>query len=283
MIISCFSLSLLLASCKSELQHSESDDLEAPEIEIKLPLASHASKSSCCHRNRVFLTLGKEGYHVENYTTTADLPALYEILKKARHEMQPGHLPLIYLISPPDLPFSKVSLAVRAASKAGFADIFFVSKRKPNSGNHLNHGILLQLPVPDGSSPPAITPVFIKANAQGDIFIHTGAHQELLDVGSYLRHFPKLNERLDVYCAAARAGGLVPHAQVYIEPKACHQRAIDILNALHSVGIKDIVFTNVSRHAHRTCQGMGKGKAGTETKSPSAIPRPPVTTNLIKR
>jgi len=281
-LLSIFALSLLMVSCKNGNSYDGEDESVLQELDTELPVASSASRSPCSACNRVFLTIGKESYHLEGHPMMTETTTLEETLKLEHQKTEARELPLLYLIAPPDLPFSKISNSVRAAAKAGFADIYFVAKRKETSGNYLMHGLMLQLPLANGSPTSAIEPILIKADAKGQIFINTGPSQELLDEGLHLHHFPQLERSLDNYCAAARAGGQAPHAQVYIEPHAPHQRAIDILNTLHATHFRHITFTTVSSNPQRTCQGMGKGTPGKATTSPSAIPKSPPVINPIK-
>ncbi|BDS08017.1 hypothetical protein NT6N_30570 [Oceaniferula spumae] len=259
------------------------DEILMHEIDTQLPVADFSHSSPCSAANRVFVTLSGPNFRINNGFETDDMEKLYSGLSEKRSETKQNEFPLIYLIAPAETTFDQIRSAIRTAAKAGFADIFLVTKRTPASGNYLKHGLLLRLPTASGLSPPSIEPIFVRSDRDGSIFINTGPSQEALDHCREKRSLPKLNETLDNYAACARAGGFEPIAQIHIDSSATYQRAIDVMNAMQRCHIRHITFTDVTSTPHRTCQGMGKGKPGTPTQSPSAIPRPPQIVNPVKR
>ena len=94
---------------------------------------------------------------------------------------------------------------------------------------------------------PDIQPFFIKINEQGHIYANVGAAQELLDREAQgdTRELPRLNERLEIYSAAAKSGNDEPLVQIYVEGKAKHQIVVDVLNHLAKFKIDKVTFTDL--------------------------------------
>ncbi len=104
----------------------------------------------------------------------------------------------------------------------------------------------LQLPAAAPSdTPPVLAPMFIKVDKSGSIYINAGPSQEPLDSDVNQRTLPLLEERLDSYAAAARAGGTQPVVQIWADPEALQQRVVDVLNCLASAEVKSVTFTDL--------------------------------------
>ncbi len=92
---------------------------------------------------------------------------------------------------------------------------------------------------------PKIAPMFIRVDANGTIYVGTGASQQSLDSDMSVNDLPLLNGHLETYAAAARSAGDNPVVQVYVDPGTTQQRVIDVLNALAGVNIQSVTFTDL--------------------------------------
>jgi biopolymer transport protein ExbD len=95
------------------------------------------------------------------------------------------------------------------------------------------------------SEQPKIAAMFIRVDANGMIFVGTGASQQSLDSDPSVNDLPMLNGHLETYAAAARSAGDNPVVQVYVDPGTTQQRVIDVLNALAGVNIESVTFTDL--------------------------------------
>ena len=92
---------------------------------------------------------------------------------------------------------------------------------------------------------PAIQPFFIKVDENGYIYANPGAAQEVLDTDPDSRELPLLDQRLELYAAAARTGDDQPLVQIYVLGEAMHQRVVDVLNVLRKHQIDKVTFTDL--------------------------------------
>ena len=92
---------------------------------------------------------------------------------------------------------------------------------------------------------PEIDPLFIKIEASGAIYTGVGASQQPMDSDTSVRELPLLHGQLDMYASAARAANSKPLVQIYADGGATQQRVIDVLNALASVNINSVTFTDL--------------------------------------
>ena len=74
-----------------------------------------------------------------------------------------------------------------------------------------------------------------------------GAAQELLDTEAQgaERTLPRLDQRLEIYAAAAKAGNNKPLVQVYVEAEAEQQVVSDVLNHLAKHDVTTVTFTDL--------------------------------------
>jgi biopolymer transport protein ExbD len=90
-----------------------------------------------------------------------------------------------------------------------------------------------------------IAPMFIKLNNAGEVYVGTGAAEQLMDANINERDLPNLKSQLRLYKDASMATNSKPLVQVYVEDEARQQRVIDVLNALAATEIKSITFTDL--------------------------------------
>jgi len=105
-------------------------------------------------------------------------------------------------------------------------------------------GMKLPAAMPSDSQ-PTIEPMFIKIDAAGTIYMGAGSSQQVLDSDSSVRSLPMLTAQLDMYASAARSANNTPLVQLWADSGATQQRVIDVLNALASVNIQSVTFTDL--------------------------------------
>ena len=96
-----------------------------------------------------------------------------------------------------------------------------------------------------GSGVPEIEPKFIRVDASGAIYVGQGSAQIPMDADPEVRELPLLVEDLRTYKDAARAAGKDAIVQLYADSAASQQRVIDVLNALASLEIQSVTFTDL--------------------------------------
>ena len=106
-------------------------------------------------------------------------------------------------------------------------------------------GMALPANNPDPTLQPEIDPMFIRIDANGLISSGVGSSQQPLDADPNVRELPQLRAQLDLYASAARAANQQPLVQLYADGGASQQRVIDVLNALASVKINSVTFTDL--------------------------------------
>ena len=94
-------------------------------------------------------------------------------------------------------------------------------------------------------TPPDIEPKLIKIDANGAIYVGTGAAQIPMDTDVDSRDVPLLFADLKSYSDSARSADSEPLVQIYVDGGASQQRVIDVLNALTGVNIAKVTFTDL--------------------------------------
>ncbi len=95
-------------------------------------------------------------------------------------------------------------------------------------------------------TPPEISPFFIKLEANGYISTRgEGTPEQLVESDPDTRELQTLLPMLQTYSDAALSADQEPLVQVYVEADARQQRVIDVLNALATVGISKVTFTDL--------------------------------------
>lgn len=94
-------------------------------------------------------------------------------------------------------------------------------------------------------TPPDIDPKFIRIDANGTISVGAGSSQIPMDSDPDSRTLPLLTEDLKSYASAAKMADTKALVQLYVDGGASQQRVIDVLNALASVDITNVTFTDL--------------------------------------
>ena len=94
-------------------------------------------------------------------------------------------------------------------------------------------------------TPPVLEPMFIKIDKTGQIYINTGPAQELVETETNNRRLNELDNRLESYASAAKAGGQTPIVQIWADGEAQQQRIVDVLNSLSARDISKVTFTDL--------------------------------------
>ncbi|WP_193212171.1 ExbD/TolR family protein [Luteolibacter marinus] len=94
-------------------------------------------------------------------------------------------------------------------------------------------------------TPPDIDPKFISIDANGTVSVGAGAAQIPMDSDPDSRDLPLLTADLKSYASAAKMADSKPLVQLYVDGAAVQQRVIDVLNALASVEITNVTFTDL--------------------------------------
>jgi len=106
-------------------------------------------------------------------------------------------------------------------------------------------GMSLPAAAPPSDSQPKIEPFFIKIDSAGVVYTGVGAAQQAMDGDSSVRDLPLLLSQLEVYNNAARASSSTPLVQIWADEGSTQQRVIDVLNALATIGISSVTFTDL--------------------------------------
>lgn len=164
--------------------------------------------------------------------------------------------------------FREIETMVRGVASAGLTGInFLVAGGSPKSETHAFHLDLPKMDEDEGHIP--YDPFFIHIDANGAVYSGTGAAQSPLDPANADPSLPGLNSQLELFAAAARSARSPAICQVYIDPAASYQRAIDLMSRFH----EHRVFMRFSNFRIENAPGLREsdGQHGrSETK-----PRPP--------
>ncbi|HSP43571.1 MAG TPA: hypothetical protein VLO11_11915 [Luteolibacter sp.] len=138
--------------------------------------------------------------------------------------------------------FREIETLVRGVTSAGLTGINFLvasGSQKPET-----HAFQLDLPkIGDEEYPIPYDPFFVRLDAQGAVCSGIGNSSSMLDPPDADHSLPGLNSILELFASAARAAETQGICQVYIEPAASYQRAIDLMSRFHEHRIL-MRFTN---------------------------------------
>jgi biopolymer transport protein ExbD len=108
-------------------------------------------------------------------------------------------------------------------------------------------GMALPASAPPSDSQPKIEPFYIKIDSGGVVYTGVGAGQQAMDGDSSVRDLPLLMSQLEIYHNAAKASSSTPLVQIFADEGSTQQRVIDVLNALATIGINSVTFTDSVR------------------------------------
>ncbi len=175
---------------------------------------------------------------------------MVDFIKKQKEEWDTkAQKARLYLRADRKVHFTYVRRAIRAAAAAGIHEVIFASlwsrNGNPRNGNQKerDNGFIVQ----DQRNIPAVQPFLIKVSHQGYIFVNVGAAEELLDIDvqGAERTLPRLDQRLEIYAAYAKASSEKHLVQVSVDAYAEQQRVSDVLNHLSKHDIAWITFTDL--------------------------------------
>lgn len=241
-------LLLALTACKQSNPDSDEEAsykafLISQQVRVALPVSSFIKKGPCGANSPILAVIKDGTYQIEDHpvqdATDLDLP-----IKKEIKQLPSKISPYFLIAAPPKTKFKNIRTSIRAAAKAGISDIYFAIKKNASDLNLIQSKLHLPLPTCSGCG-PELSPMFVKVDQYGAIYINTGPEQEILDLDVNLRQLPKLNKRLKTYTAAARAGGHEPVVQIWADSQTSYQRIIDLLTELRRVNIRTVFFVDL--------------------------------------
>jgi biopolymer transport protein ExbD len=103
----------------------------------------------------------------------------------------------------------------------------------------------LDLPVTPRTVIHPIDSLLVQVAGDGQVSVGAGAALEMLDSDPASRDLPLLDQRLELYAAAARGAGSQPLVQVRVDDDVPQQRVIDVINAFARKEIQSITFTDL--------------------------------------
>ena len=218
-------------------------------------IAPPAAKNIAQQKPRLTIDIDKNGQLKHDGRNITDAQLLQ--LSKKFHTDNPGGV--LKLRAHKGTDFKHIRSAIRTTAKGGLNQVVFSVYKQSKDEPHAHHeftendikkheaDLKMSLPVTPkvNEAPPALTPMFIKIDKIGSIFINSGAAQEKLDHDVNNRNLPLLSERLKTYAAAARTGGINPTVKIWADPATKQQRLIDVLNTLASEKISSVTFTDI--------------------------------------
>lgn len=142
--------------------------------------------------------------------------------------------------APASSPFVKITEHLRTAAGTGISKILFLVREGDASEIRV---VTTDLPSMDDMNSD-IEPYFLHVSAEDRVFSGTGANRSPMDFDAKDRVLVKLSLQLELYSAAAKATGVNPLSQVYVDPRASYQRAIDLLSLANRHGIR-LFFTDM--------------------------------------
>ncbi len=183
----------------------------------------------------------------EDGTALSSDEEVSQYLKARKSEwIKAGVDPRVHLRGDRNSLFSSSRRIIRLAAKLDLDEVIFVGRAPGEKIQRRERDLEMALPsvMPNGEFPPA-KPFFIKIDKKGAIFVNSGPAEEALDQDPAQREAPLLNQRLDMYVAAAKAAGVEPLVQLHVEGDTRQQRVVDVLNALARVGVSKVTFTDL--------------------------------------
>lgn len=240
----------LLASCERKEQIPTPTGLKSPDLPTAIHSRPLEEKES--HYIEIVISDDKteifqEGKRVTNTTNSEDLFTALKQLREKNDKM--GYASPILISAPGSTPFSLIVDRIRTAAETGIAQILFLVHSDQNSDARV---VFVELPSM-GQLLPKIDPYFLHITSDGHVYSGTGESRVQMDNGTQDQQLDKLSENLQLFSSAAKAAGISSAAcQIYIEPKATYQRAIDVISLINKHEIKpyftDLIEEPESEH-----------------------------------
>ena len=219
---------------------------------VQVPIARYSEKQND-KMGRIVINVYSDEHAGEGRFRMADGKEVFvddedmvDFIKKQKEERDTkAQKTRLHLRADAAVHFRYVRRAIRAAAAAGINEVTFASLWSRNHNQNERDMALPSAPPPEAHAD--IQAFFIKVSNQGFIFANEGAAEELLDTGvqGAERTLPRLDQRLEIYAAAAKAGSNKPLVQVYVEAEAEQQRVSDVLNHLAKHDITTVTFTDL--------------------------------------
>ncbi len=152
-----------------------------------------------------------------------------------------------------EVTFGEIKKVMRGAEKAGFLRVDFLVRS--GAGKGANHSFHVDLPDEDEVA-PKFAPLFIRADAEGRIFMGRPESENLLETDLDDHAMPKLGRNLETYAAAVKSAGTAPQCEVYVEDGVAFKRFIHLMAVIQKYEITDVEITEVKADNKRTCDGM---------------------------
>lgn len=181
-----------------------------------------------------------QGKSIANTSTEKEL---FSAIQQAGEENDKlGKETPLLISAPASTPFRIIRERIRTAAETGIYKIHFLVslEQRKNSGGIVS----IELPCMDQRH-SMIEPYFLQITREGRIFSGTGSSRSPMDHSNTDRQIIELSGNLELYSAAARAAGIPdPLCQIYVNPEATYQRAIDLVSLTTSHNIKTF-FTDM--------------------------------------
>jgi len=240
--LSLFIALCLLTSCERKEPIPPPAGLKSPDLPTTLHSRVLEEKES--HYIEIVISEDKtEIFHEgKPVTTTTNPEDLYTALKQLRDKNDTlGCASPLLISAPPSTPFTNIVDRIRTAAETGIAQILFLVHSDQNSEPRV---VYIELPC-IGQSLPKIDPYFLHITSDGHVYSGTGESRIQMDNGTQDQRLDKLSENLQLFSVAAKAAGISSApCQIYIEPNATYQRAIDVISLTNKYQIKPF-FTDM--------------------------------------
>jgi biopolymer transport protein ExbD len=217
--------------------------------EVAVPIARHPARQD--ERARIVVTIDDDAVPMnEEGAKLVDDDAVLGYLEERRSEVEELNLnPRVHLRAVETVHFSHVRRVIRLAARRGLHEVIFVSLAQAQIRELLEErerDLEMQLPKADPQDQQvALQPLLILIDAQGAIFLNTGLAREPLDQKAVEGELPMLEQRVEIYAAAARAGNDKPLVQIHVDGNAQQSRVLEVLNVLAKYKVDQVTFTDI--------------------------------------
>lgn len=226
----------LLASCERKEPIPPPAGMKSPDLPTAIhsrPLGEGESRYI-----EIVISEGKsEIFHEGKAVATTTTPdQLYTELKQLWDKNNAmGYTSPLLISAPGSTPFSVIVDRIRTAAETGIYQVRFLVHSDQTSEARV---VFIELPTM-GQSLPKIDPYFLHITSDGHVYSGTGESRVQMDNGTQDQQLDKLSENLELFSSAAKAAGISSApCQIYIDPKATYQRAIDVISLINKHEIK---------------------------------------------